>query len=100
MSLERAPAWVVLSACDTGKSSAKTPVEGLGLAHAFLLAGSQAVVASTRPAEDLTVPAFFTELYRRWGRDPDLATAVQRSQLAWRKQSPDADWASFRLFEP
>jgi len=100
LALERVPAWVVLSGCDTGRSSAETPVESLGLAHAFLLAGSQAVVASTRPADDRTVPAFLTELYRQLNREPDLAVALQRAQLSWRLRSPGADWAGFRLFVP
>jgi len=99
LAIEQAPAWVVLSGCDTGRSS-EAPVEGLGLAHAFLLAGSRAVVASTRPADDRTVAAFFPELYRRWDREPDLAVALQQAQLAWRRQNPGADWAGFRLFEP
>lgn len=100
LALDRVPAWVVLSACDTGRSSTETPVESLGLAHAFLLAGSRAVVASTRPAVDRTVPAFFAELYRQWDLEPDLAVALQRAQLSWRKQNPRADWLGFRLFEP
>jgi cellulose synthase operon protein C len=100
LALARVPAWVVLSGCDTGRSSVEIPVEGLGLAHAFLLAGSQAVVASTRPAADRTVPRFFIDLYRQWDREPDLAVALQRAQLSWRQRNPGADWASFRLFEP
>jgi hypothetical protein len=99
MSLERRPAWVVLSGCDTGRSSAETAVEGLGLAHAFLLAGSQTVIASTRRAADLTVPAFFADFYRQWDREPDPAAALQRAQLSWRQRSPGADWSGFRLFE-
>lgn len=98
--LERVPAWVVLSGCDTGRSSAETPVENLGLAQAFLLAGSRTVVASIRPADDLEMPGFFSELYRQWGQEPDLAVALQRAQLSWRRRSPRADWAGFRLFEP
>jgi cellulose synthase operon protein C len=100
LALDRVPAWVVLSACDTGQSSTETPVESLGLAHAFLLAGSRAVVASTRIADDREMPPFFGDLYRQWERGPDLALALQRAQLAWRQRSPEADWASFRLFEP
>ncbi len=100
LALERVPAWVVLSGCDTGRSSAETPVESLGLAQAFLLAGSRAVVASTRSADDRTVPWFFAELYRQWDREPDLAVAFQRAQLAWRQRNPEADWKGFRLFEP
>ena len=49
---------------------------------------------------DTPLPAFFTELYGKWQSEPDLATALQQAQLAWRKQDPHADWASFRLFEP
>lgn len=100
LALERVPAWVVLSACESGRSSTETPVESLGLAHAFLLAGSQAVVASTRPAKDLEMPQFFADLYRQWDHDSDLAVALQRAQLSWRKRNPEADWQSFRLFVP
>lgn len=99
LALPGVPAWVVLSGCDTGRASDETPVASLGLAHAFLLAGSRAVVASTRPADDRAVPAFFSELYRQWDREPDLAVAMQRAQLAWHDRDPGADWASFRLFE-
>ena len=100
LTLDRVPAWVVLSGCESGKSSADVPVEGLGLAQAFLLAGSRGVVASIRPAYDRAVPELFTELYRHWGREPDLASALQRAQLSWRERNPNVDWAGFRLFEP
>jgi tetratricopeptide (TPR) repeat protein len=100
LALERAPARVILSACESGRSPAATPVASFGLAQAFLLAGSREVVASTRPADDRTVPGFVAELYRHWDREPDSAVALQRAQLAWRRQDPFADWASFRLFEP
>lgn len=95
----RVPAWVVLSGCESGRSSADVPVEGLGLAQAFLLAGSRGVVASVRPAYDRAVPELFTELYRHWGRT-DPASALQRAQLSWRERNPGVDWAGFRLFEP
>jgi len=100
LALDRVPAWVVLSGCETGRSSAEVPVESLGLAQAFLLAGSRAVVGSTRRADDRTLPELFPELYRQWEREPDLAVALQHAQLSWRKRNPKADWASFRLFEP
>lgn len=100
LALGRLPTWVVLSGCDTGRSTAQVSVAGLGLAHAFLLAGSRAVVASTRPTTDRTLPAFFADLYRQWQAQPDLAVALQRAQLGWRRRNPEADWASFRLFEP
>ncbi|HEX6901831.1 MAG TPA: CHAT domain-containing protein [Thermoanaerobaculia bacterium] len=98
---QQVPPWVVLSGCETGRSSNETPVESLGLAHAFLLAGSRAVVASTRKTNDRAVPPeFFADLYRQWDREPDLAVALQRAQLSWRQRNPKADWQAFRLFEP
>lgn len=100
LALGRVPAWVVLAACDTGQSSSEIPLESLGLAHAFLLAGSRSVVASTRLADDRKVPGFFADLYRELDREPDPAVALQRAQLAWRKREPRTDWAGFRLFEP
>lgn len=100
LALDRVPAWVVLSACDTGRSSTAVPVESLGLAHAFLIAGSRAVIASIRPAKDSEVSWFFPVLYREWDRQPDLAAALQRAQLSWRRRNPGADWQGFRLFEP
>jgi cellulose synthase operon protein C len=96
----RVPAWVVLSSCNTGRSSTEIPMSGLGLAQAFLLAGSRQVVASTRPAADREMPAFFSELYQQWNREIDFAVALQRAQLSWRKRAPGEDWTSFRLFEP
>ncbi|MFL6293798.1 MAG: CHAT domain-containing protein [Thermoanaerobaculia bacterium] len=100
LALPRVPAWVVLSSCDTGRSSTEIPISGVGMAQAFLLAGSREVVASTRPAADREVPAFFAELYQQWDREPDLAVALQHAQLSWRKRAPGEDWESFRLFEP
>lgn len=99
LALDRVPSWVVLSGCDTGRSAGEAPVASLGLAQAFLLAGSRAVVASTAPTADRAVPAFFAELYRQWNREPDLAVAMQRAQLAWRERSGRDDWASFRLLQ-
>jgi len=102
LALGRPPRWVVLSGCDTGRSNAGAAVEGLGLAHAFLLSGSRAVIAATRQVDDRAAEGLFSELYRNWGPDPDLAILLQQAQLAWRQREPEptAEWASFRLFAP
>ncbi len=100
LAVGRAPSWVVLSGCDTGRSAGAGPVAGLGLAQAFLLTGSRGVVASTRPTADRAVPALFVALYRQWAEEPDLAVALQRAQLQWREEGAGADWASFRLLQP
>ena len=100
LTLRRVPPWVVLSTCEGGLSSKEAPGEGIGLAQAFLLAGSRAVVASTRPVRDTEARDFTVELYRGWKPGMDLARPFQRAQLACRRRNPAGDWASFRLFEP
>lgn len=99
LALRRVPAWVVLSACDAGRSSEDAPGEGIGLAYAFLLAGSEAVVAATRPVADRAARDLIMELYRGWQPGKDLARSFQRAQLACRRQDPAADWDSFRLIQ-
>ena len=100
LTLRRVPSWVVLSTCEGGLSSKEAPGEGIDLAQAFLLAGSRAVVAATRPVRDTEARAFVVELYRRWKPGMDLARPFQLAQLACRQRNPAGDWASFRLFEP
>jgi hypothetical protein len=101
LALPEVPRWVVLAGCETGRSSTEAPIEGLGLASAFLLAGSGAVVATTGAVDDRAVRRLVADLYRRWdGSAPDLASLLQQAQLAWRRSDPDGGWASFRIFEP
>lgn len=100
LALHPAPAWVVLSSCDAGRSSEQAPGEGIGLAHAFLLAGSQAVVAATRKVPDQTARDLLGELYHGWQPGMDLPRQFQRAQWTCLQRHPAADCASFRLFEP
>lgn len=100
LALAEVPPWVVLSACETARSGSEAPAEGLSLAHAFLLAGSRSVIATTRPVGDRAAEGLFTGMYRRWGSTPDLAVLLQQAQLAWRRRDRGGDWSSFRLFEP
>lgn len=98
--LHPVPRWVVLSACDAGRSSEQAPGEGIGLANAFLLAGAQAVIAATRPVVDDDARDLLSELYRGWQPGTDLADQLQRAELACHRQHPKADCTSFRLLEP
>jgi CHAT domain-containing protein len=100
LTLRRLPRWVVLSACEAGRSSKEAPGEGIGLAHAFLLAGSRAVIASTRVVDDRTARDLLGDLYRDWQPGTDLARQLQRAELACRHRDPKADCGSFRLIEP
>jgi CHAT domain-containing protein len=96
----RVPAWVVLSTCEGGHSSREAPGEGIGLAQAFLLAGSQAVVAAVRPVRDSTAREFVAELHRYWKPGTDLVQPFRQAQLSCRQKYPGADCESFRLLEP
>lgn len=100
LALDRAPRWVVLSSCEGGRTSDQAPGEGIGLAHAFLLAGTEAVVAATEPADDLSARDLMRDLYQGWRPGTDLPRRFQRAQLAClSRQDPAAGCVSFRLFE-
>jgi CHAT domain-containing protein len=100
LALRHAPAWVVLSACDAAHSSDQAPGEGIGIAQAFLLAGSQEVIAATRPVPDRTARDLVGEMYRGWQPGADLPRQFLRAQRACMKRDPAPDCMSFRLLEP
>lgn len=104
LALERAPRLVVLSGCETGRAAAGA-VESIGLAQAFLVAGSAQVIAAVRPVEDRLAEKLFAELYgdgegRSEGAPTDAAVLLRQAQLRWRERFPKSDWASFRVLEP
>lgn len=90
--LPRVPATVVLSGCETGRAEGDT-AQGLGLAHAFLLRGAEAVVAPVRPVDDGAAAAFGEALYAALGDAPDLPAAFAR--VAGRSEAVD-----YRVFVP
>jgi tetratricopeptide (TPR) repeat protein len=98
LALPQAPTWVVLSSCEGGRSSEQAPGEGIGLAQAFLLAGSQVVVAATRTVDDSIARDLWIELYHGWQSGGDLPRQFQRAQWVCYQSHPDC--ASFRLLEP
>lgn len=100
LSLEAPPAGVVLSACDSAASSREAPQVSIGLAQAFLLAGSHWVLAASRPVGDEAARSLFGRFYALWDGTGDPARALREAQLAWREASPRTDWASFRLLVP
>ncbi|MEO1085724.1 MAG: CHAT domain-containing protein, partial [Acidobacteriota bacterium] len=101
LALERAPRHVVLSACETAKSTPGGQVESVtGLAHAFLTAGSRSVVAAVRPVEDRTAATLVRHYYAAWSKGAPPPEALRQAQLELRRHDPAADWASFRLLEP
>lgn len=94
LTLERAPELVVLSGCETGRT-AHGPAHTLGLAQAFLLSGSRAVVASVRRVTDQDAAVFMDAFYE------DLETTgdpVQALHAAQSRVSAEVDAAAFRVF--
>ena len=97
LALPRVPESVILSACETAKTNADTPQEGLGIAQAFITAGSQTVVASTRSVEDSLSQFIMTHLYKNHASSGDLALALQQAQTKAAAEYPESDWATFRI---
>lgn len=97
------PATVVLSACESARGNGSRPASeaagDLGLAEAFLLAGSQRVVGTVRPVDDRTTARLVAAFYRAWDGGDGAAEALRRAQLELRAADPAADWSSFRLVE-
>jgi len=88
----RVPRRVVLSACDTGRApSART--ETIGLAHAFILAGSEFVIAPTRKVDDALAAKLAVVLYRELLAGVEPSEALRRAQ----KEARNGDWAAWRL---
>ncbi len=98
LTLPHAPRVVILSGCETGQTP-EARVEGLGLANAFVLAGSRSVVASVGNVDDRIAASLFADLYQRWQGGADLSPAFQQALLTWRRSHPE-EWKKFRLLEP
>jgi tetratricopeptide (TPR) repeat protein len=105
MALSRVPPRVVLSGCETAKAADDTPVEGLGLAQAFVVAGANEVVATVRPVEDKLAERVMRALYNKEeggallpGRD--LPAALWQAQRVVATDPEAGDWAAFRVLVP
>lgn len=97
LALAHAPTTAFLSGCETGRTDDRT-VLSLGLAQAFVLAGTKEVIASVRPVDDATTEAIARAVY---ASDLDALTpALRAAQRALSKSSPSADWAAFRVIVP
>jgi CHAT domain-containing protein len=73
-------ATVVLSACETARTSTSGTSEMNGFVRAFLGAGASTVIASLWTADDGATAAFMTEFYTRL-TDHDPSAAVREAQL-------------------
>ncbi|HVJ94989.1 MAG TPA: CHAT domain-containing protein, partial [Labilithrix sp.] len=96
LALPRAPAVVVLSACE----GARARYDAMGLAHAFVASGAAAVIAPTRPVSDTFARAVSDALYAAWTRDIVQPAAALRLALAGLTKRANPDWATYRVVVP
>jgi hypothetical protein len=78
-------AILLLSACESGIGGAGVPNEGGvaddgGLVHAFLLAGAQAVVASSWLVHDLCSAIFMKKMFSELASGTDVLTGMSRAR--------------------
>ncbi len=94
-----AGAWpmrtVVLSGCETGAGQSLANHEQVGLAQAFVVAGSQSVIAPDRRVSDAEATRF-TRLFYLAGGAERPAQALQQVSAAMRLVGDDA-WLGWRL---
>jgi cellulose synthase operon protein C len=95
--LARRPALglVVLSGCETGKSH-EAPLDGLGLAEAFLFSGARQVIATTEEVDDAAAARFVQKLYAL-GLTKNPAQAY-RQAVVDAEATGDSTWRAFRVF--
>lgn len=98
LALPYAPAHVVLAGCETGREPVAQSV-ALSIGHAWLLAGSRAVIVSNRPIADADAARLTAALYTTFDFQ-DLPRSLADAQRALYEASPGTDWASFRVMVP
>ncbi len=90
----RSPRYAVLSGCETGLLDPRAHAGGMSLAHALLLAGADAVIATDAVVDDAVAAAVAPQIVRGIAAGEDPAAALRAVQQA----RPDA--ARFRAFAP
>ena len=92
-----APTYAVLSGCETGLADPGSHAGGMSLAHALLVAGSSAVIATDAAVDDrfaaTLTPTVIAALAD--GVAPD--EALRRAQ---REHLDHPEWSRFRVFVP
>ena len=97
VALPKVPEIVVLSACETAKTHTAGLSNQLGIAQAFLSAGSSMVLAAKRPVNDKIGNHLMMKFYSSLDAGHDIAVALQQAQIETMKTFPESDWATYRL---
>lgn len=98
LALPDAPRWVVLSSCRTARTASESNGVDLSLAHAFLVAGTSAVLAATRDVPDALGQRLASSLYGdAAGSEWNLPSSATRALSDLARENSQLDWAAYRL---
>jgi CHAT domain-containing protein/Tfp pilus assembly protein PilF len=78
--ITRAPQWIVLSACDAGRSSVHPGDELMGTSAALLSLGTRAIVSSVASVPDDGVTQVMITVHDELGRGKGLASGLASAQ--------------------
>ncbi|MBV1859659.1 MAG: CHAT domain-containing protein [Nannocystaceae bacterium] len=82
LALQSVPKLLVLAGCETGRVDAVALAGGMSLAHAFLLAGADTVVAAGHQISDQATAALARPFYAELGRKNSVPRALALAQDA------------------
>jgi len=74
------PQWIVLSACDSGRTTVHPGDELMGTSAALLSVGTRAIVSSVAPVAEDGVSAVMVNLHEEVARGSGLARALAMAQ--------------------
>lgn len=99
---ESVPERVLLIACRTGRDEGSSPSEEMNLVNAFLGAGSQIVIGTTRQIPEEAGVAMLRALLQNgaFQEGADLVLALQAAQQQLWQQQAQVDWEAFEAFVP
>ncbi|AYF98110.1 CHAT domain-containing protein [Protaetiibacter intestinalis] len=86
--LARVPAVVIMSACELGRSSSRWGLEALGMARAWLHAGTRSVVASPAAVADVAASEVLPAVHRELARGAGVADALSAATSATGFRTP------------
>ena len=93
------PPLVVLASCAAARSPDEGSSSGLGIAQAFVLAGTRAVVAPTRAVDDGLAADFSRAFYAHLASTDEAGArvALRAAEEELRRKDQGGDWAAYRL---
>lgn len=88
LALPRVPAHLVLSACESGVHGADSAARTLGLGQAFVIAGADEVLVTTRAVDAARTVRLMAALYAELGTGHDLPGALRAARVRVAAEHP------------